>query len=90
MYFYQLLVDDKYHLVLQFTKNNTCKRAFKTAWFNKAAKKAKIKDTDLSLAIQQVMEGQGTNLGGGVFKKRLNDNNCRGPQSKTTRPALSA
>jgi hypothetical protein len=43
VYFYQLLVDDKYHLVLQFTmnKNNTCKRAFKTAWFNKAAKKAK-------------------------------------------------
>lgn len=74
-----IFVDHRYHQVLQFSmnKNNTCKRAFKTAWFNKAAKKAEIKDADLNLAIRQVMEGQGTNLGGGVFKKRLNGNNHR-------------
>ncbi len=28
----------------------------------------------MCLAIQQVMDGQADNLGGGVFKKRLNDN----------------
>ncbi|WP_265299903.1 type II toxin-antitoxin system RelE/ParE family toxin [Verminephrobacter eiseniae] len=28
----------------------------------------------LAVAIQQVMRGQADNLGGGVFKKRLNDN----------------
>ena len=46
-------------------------RAFKTA---KDAKKAKIKDEELCQAIKQVMLGQVDDLGGGVFKKRLNDN----------------
>ena len=49
-------------------------RAFKTARFTKDAKKAKIKDEDLCQAIRQVMLGQADDLGGGVFKKRLNDN----------------
>jgi hypothetical protein len=37
-------------------------------------KKAKIKDVELCLAIQQVLLGQVDDLGGGVFKKRLNSN----------------
>jgi hypothetical protein len=49
-------------------------RVFKTARFSKDAKKAKIKDRLLCDAIGQVMMGQGDDLGGGVFKKRLNDN----------------
>jgi hypothetical protein len=49
-------------------------RVFKTARFSKDAKKAKIKDRVLCDAIGQVMLGQGDDLGGGVFKKRLNDN----------------
>jgi hypothetical protein len=49
-------------------------RVFKTAWFSKAAKKARISDIDLCAAINQVMRGQADDLGGGVFKKRLNDN----------------
>jgi len=49
-------------------------RAFKTAWFAKAAKKAHISDLELCQAVQQVMLGQADDLGGGVFKKRLNGN----------------
>ena len=49
-------------------------RTFKTAWFGKAAKKARIDDTELCEAIKQVIKGQADDLGGGVFKKRLNDN----------------
>ena len=49
-------------------------RAFKTARFSKDSKKAKIKDGELCLAIQQVLLGQVDDLGGGVFKKRLNSN----------------
>lgn len=52
-------------------------RVFKSAWFAKHAKKAKIGDTELFLAIQQVMLGQCDDLGSGVFKKRLNDNKHR-------------
>ena len=47
---------------------------FKTAWFSKAARKARIGDPALLAAIREVMKGQADNLGGGVFKKRLNDN----------------
>jgi len=50
------------------------RRTFKTAWFTKAARKARIKDADLCEAIQEVMKGQADDLGGGVFKKRLNEN----------------
>ena len=49
-------------------------RAFKTAWFAKAARKARISDKALCKAIEQVTLGQADDLGGGVFKKRLNDN----------------
>jgi len=49
-------------------------RVFKTAWFAKAAKKARISDNALAKAIHQVALGQADDLGGGVFKKRLNDN----------------
>ena len=52
-------------------------RAFKTAWFAKAARKARISDKALYKAIEQVALGQVDDLGGGVFKKRLNDNMYR-------------
>jgi hypothetical protein len=45
-------------------------RVFKSAWFLKAAKKARIGDEELCSAIRQVMLGQADDLGGGVFKKR--------------------
>lgn len=53
-------------------------RAFKTEWFAKAASKARITDAELCRAIKQVMLGQCDDLGGGVFKKRLNKNMHRG------------
>ncbi len=49
-------------------------RAFKTEWFAKAARKAEISDADLWKAFEQVRLGQCDDLGGGVFKKRLNKN----------------
>lgn len=49
-------------------------RVFKTEWFAKAAKKARITDKELCKAIKQVMLGQADDLGGGVYKKRLNEN----------------
>lgn len=49
-------------------------RAFKTAWFTKAARKARIKDSELCEAFREIMKGQADDLGGGVFKKRLNRN----------------
>jgi len=52
-------------------------RAFKTAWFAKAARKARIEDEELCEAIREVMQGQADDLGGGVFKKRLNRNRDR-------------
>jgi hypothetical protein len=52
-------------------------RTFKTAWFARAARKAHIKDSELCEAIEEVMKGQAVDLGGGVFKKRLNRNQHR-------------
>ncbi len=52
-------------------------RSFKTAWFTKAARKARISDEKLANAIAQVVLGQADDLGGGVFKKRLNKNEHR-------------
>ena len=49
-------------------------RVFKTAWFSKAAKKAHIPDSELREAITQVIQGLADDLGGGVYKKRLNGN----------------
>ncbi|MBA2708984.1 MAG: type II toxin-antitoxin system RelE/ParE family toxin [Tatlockia sp.] len=55
----------------------TIHRVFKTVWFAKAAKKARITDSELFESIQQVIQGQAIDLGGGVFKKRLNENKHR-------------
>lgn len=52
-------------------------RAFKSAGFAKSARKAGITDKALCKAIAQVMAGQADDLGGGVFKKRLHDNDYR-------------
>lgn len=52
-------------------------RVFKTAWFARAARKALIVDEELCTAIRQVMLGQADDLGGGVFKKRLDKNRSR-------------
>ena len=52
-------------------------RVFKTAWFSKAARKALIPEDELCAAIRQVMLGQADDLGGGVFKKRLDKNRSR-------------
>jgi hypothetical protein len=49
-------------------------RAFKTRWFAKAARKAGIDDAELCRAVGEAMKGQCDDLGGGVFKKRLNKN----------------
>ena len=53
-------------------------RVFKTAWFSKAASKAHIDDAALCADIQEILKGQCVDLGGGVFKKRLNRNLHRG------------
>ena len=52
-------------------------RTFKTAWFAKAARKARIDDRALCEAIAAVRLGQCDDLGGGVFKKRLDKNLSR-------------
>lgn len=52
-------------------------RAFKTVWFAKAARKARIRHGALLQAVREAMRGQADDLGGGVFKKRLNDNQHR-------------
>jgi hypothetical protein len=53
-------------------------KVYKTKWFMKAAKKAGIADSDLCEAIAQIEIGQGDDLGGGVWKKRLLKNRWRG------------
>lgn len=50
------------------------KRTFKTKWFTKEARGAGITDTDLCAAMMEVWEGKADDLGGGVWKKRLNNN----------------
>ena len=52
-------------------------RTFKTKWFAKAARKALIGDEELCAAIEQVRKGQADDLGGGVYKKRLDKNRQR-------------
>jgi hypothetical protein len=52
-------------------------RVFKTARFSRAAKKARISDAELCAAISQVELGQADDLGGGVFKQRLDTNRHR-------------
>ena len=57
--------------------NGGPQRAFKTAWFFRAARKARIADEELCNATEQVRLGQCDDLGGGVFKKRLDHNRQR-------------
>ena len=52
-------------------------RTFKSALFAKAARKTGIDDGELVKAIAQVMAGQADDLGGGVYKKRLSNNQYR-------------
>jgi hypothetical protein len=52
-------------------------RTFKSAWFSKAVRKALISDEELCRAIAQIRAGQADDLGGGVFKKRLDKNRHR-------------
>jgi hypothetical protein len=52
-------------------------RVFKTAWFAKAARKALIKDIELCEAFAEMRKGQCEDLGGGVYKKRLDKNRQR-------------
>ena len=52
-------------------------RTFKTAWFAKAARKAHINDEELCEAIAEVRLGKADDLGGSVFKKRLDKNRRR-------------
>lgn len=64
-------------MLLSGVSDSPVVRAFKTAWFARAAKKVRISDAALCKAIVQVMAGQADDLGGGVFKKRLADNQYR-------------
>lgn len=57
--------------------NEGAPRTFKTAWFSKAARKSLISDAELCDAMEQVRKGQADDLGGGVFKKRLDKNRQR-------------
>ena len=52
-------------------------RAFKTKRFIKSAKNAHIADADLCEALKEALAGQVVDLGGGVYKKRLNKNQHR-------------
>ena len=52
-------------------------RVFRTARFGRDARKALISDTALCTAVGQVIAGQVDDLGGSVFKKRLNGNRHR-------------
>ena len=49
-------------------------RKFQLAWYAKASKEARISYEVLCRTIQQLILGQADDLGGGVFKKRLNEN----------------
>jgi len=52
-------------------------RAFKTQHFSKASAKQGIADIDLRHAVAELELGQGDNLGGNVWKKRLRNNLSR-------------
>ena len=49
-------------------------RVFKTAWFAKAARKERISESELRVAVREILRGQADDLGGGVYKKRLHRN----------------
>jgi hypothetical protein len=52
-------------------------RTFKTRWFSKKAQAHGITDKALCRAVHDVQRGLAVDLGGGVFKKRLNHNRDR-------------
>ena len=52
-------------------------RCFKTRFFSKQARKARIGDEELCEILRELGEGKATDLGGGVFKKRLAKNDYR-------------
>lgn len=52
-------------------------RLFKTKRFATQARKAWISDADLRQAFREILQGRVDNLGGGVWKKRLNSNRHR-------------
>ena len=52
-------------------------RLFSTKWFAKAAEKAGLTRADLCKAGRELAKGQGHDLGGGVWKKRLLGNRLR-------------
>lgn len=52
-------------------------RTFKTRKFSKDASAADITDDELCHAMDEARSGQADDLGGGVFKKRLNRNRHR-------------
>jgi len=54
-----------------------CHENFQDVVVFKRARKAGISDTELLAAIRQVALGQADDLGGGVFKKRLKNNEHR-------------
>ncbi|ARO55312.1 addiction module toxin RelE [Methylorubrum zatmanii] len=64
------MVDDR----LNADAGENVSRAFKTAVFARSGRKAGIRDAELCEALREVMAGQADDLGGGVFKKRLNKN----------------
>lgn len=64
-------------MLLFSVANLSVSRTFKSAWFARAAKSARINDAALCKAIAQVIAGQADDLGGGVFKKRLSKNQFR-------------
>lgn len=52
-------------------------RCFATKFFAKLARKARIAEQELCRILEDLSEGKATDLGGGVYKKRLNDNQHR-------------
>ncbi|MBH2983087.1 type II toxin-antitoxin system RelE/ParE family toxin [Serratia marcescens] len=52
-------------------------RTFKTCWFSRKARAHGITDKALCRAVKDVQRGLAADLGGGVFKKRLNHNRDR-------------
>jgi hypothetical protein len=52
-------------------------RVFKTPYFSKQAKAGGISDGELCDAAEELENGQGESLGGGLWKKRLHKNRHR-------------
>lgn len=63
--------------MLDSSRTAKTNRVFKTAWFSKAARKARIGNVELLKAVREALGARADDLGGGVFKKRLNNNQHR-------------